>query len=83
MTLKSTIGEFAVFLGNRESVLDKDYARVADQIKLLWGYAEFSLYLKKLLVTEKGRDRAGFPFEVIQELDKLREIHERRFPSKN
>lgn len=83
MTLKNTIREFAVFLGDRESVLDRDYSRVTDQIKLLWGYAEFSLYLEKLLVTEKGRDRAGFPFEVIQELDKLKEIHERRFPHKH
>lgn len=83
MTLKSTIKEFATFLGNQESILDRDYPRVVDQIRLLWGYAEFSLYLEKLLVTEKGRDRGGFSFEVILELDKLKEIHERRFPRKS
>lgn len=80
MTLKSTIKEFSAFLGSRESILDRDYARIADQIKLLWGYAELSLYLEKLLVIEKGRGRAGFSFEVMLELDKLKEIHERRFP---
>ncbi|ABI58523.1 hypothetical protein [Nitrosomonas eutropha] len=83
MTLKSTIKEFAAFLGNQESILDRDYPRVVDQSRLLWGYAEFSLYLEKLLVTEKGRDRGGFSFEVILELDKLKEIHERRFPRKS
>lgn len=82
MTLKNTIKEFAAFLGARESILDRNYPRIVDQIKLLWGYTEFSLYLEKLLVTEKGRDRVGFSFAVIQELDKLKEIHERQFPHK-
>lgn len=75
MPLKNTIKEFAAFMGEQESVLDRDYPRVADQIMLLWGYAELALYLDKLLVIEKGRSRTGFSFEAIQELDKLKEIH--------
>jgi hypothetical protein len=76
MTLKNTIKEFADFIGDRESILDRDYPRIANQIALLWGYIELSLYLEKLLIVEKGRNRAGFSFEVIQELDKLKDIHE-------
>ncbi|WP_292968231.1 hypothetical protein [Nitrosomonas sp.] len=71
MTLKNMIKEFAAYLGGRESVLDRDYARIAEQIKLMWGHAEFYCYLEKLLVVEKGRGRSGFPFEVILEFDKL------------
>ncbi len=82
MALKNTIKEFSVFLGDRESILDKDYARIAGQIELLWGYEEFYRYLERLLVVEKERDRDGFPLEVILELDKLREIHERLFAGK-
>ncbi len=80
MTLKSTIKEFAAFLGDRESILDNNFSRIAGQLELLWGYQEFYLYLDKLIITEKERSRAGFPFEVIQELDKLKEIHERLCP---
>ncbi len=80
MTLKSTIKEFAAFLGDRESILDNNFSRIAGQLELLWGYQEFYLYLDKLVITEKERSRAGFPFEVIQELDKLKEIHERLCP---
>ena len=54
MTLKRTIKEFATYLGDRESILDRDYPRVAGQIELLWGYVEFYRYLEKLLITEKG-----------------------------
>lgn len=57
MALKNTIKEFSVFLGDRESILDRDYARIAGQIELLWGYEEFYRYLERLLVVEKERDR--------------------------
>lgn len=83
MTLKHTIKEFATYLDSRESILDRDYPRVAGQIELLWGYVEFYRYLEKLLITEKGRDRSGFPFEAVLELDKLKEIHERLYPRAN
>lgn len=83
MTLKHTIKEFATYLGDQESILDRDYPRVAGQIALLWGYVEFYRYLEKLLITEKGRHRSGFPFEAVLELDKLKEIHERLYPRTN
>jgi len=80
MTPKSTIKEFAVFLGDRESIPDNSFSRVAAQLELLWGYQKFYLYLNKLIIAEKERSRAGFPFEAIQEFDKLKEIHERLYP---
>ena len=80
MALKSTIREFAAYLGDQESVLDRDYSRVADQLELMWGHAEFYRCLEKLLVMEKGQNRAGFPFEAILEFDKLKEIHECLYP---
>ncbi len=83
MTLKYTIKEFATYLSDRESILDRDYPRIASQIKLLWGYAEFYRYLEKLLITEKERNRSGFSFEAVLELDKLKEIHDRLYPRAN
>ena len=82
MTLKNTIKEFGISLGDQECVLDRDYTRIAEQIKLLWGYPEFYRYLERLLVTEKERERGGFPLKVIQELGRLQEIHEYLFPDK-
>lgn len=83
MTLKNTIEEFSASLGDQESVLDRDYPRIAEQIQLLWGYPEFYRYLERLLVMEKERERGGFPLEVMLELSQLQEIHEHLFPGKN
>jgi hypothetical protein len=81
MTRKDSIREFGTFLGNGESELERNHPRIVEQIKLLWGYEEFYLYLDRLSIVEKERNRQGFSPEVILELDKLREIHEERFPS--
>lgn len=82
MALKNMIKEFADYLGDQESVLDRDYSRAARQIELTWGHAEFYRCLEKLQVVEKGWNRAGFPFEVILEFDKLKEIHEHLYPQR-
>lgn len=83
MTLKSTITEFGAYLGEKESVLDKDYQRIAEQIKLLWGYDEFFKYIEKLALVEKERSRGGFPYEVILELYILQDIHQKKFTKKS
>ena len=49
-------------------------------IKLHWGYKEIYLYINKLLVVDKDRNRQGFPLEVLQEIYTLQEIHEKLFP---
>jgi hypothetical protein len=80
MSLKNSIKEFKDFLGDRESLLDKNYSRVTEMIQLHWGYKEFYLCINKLLVVEKEQNRQGFPLEVLQEIYKLQEIHENIFP---
>ena len=83
MTLKSTITEFNTYLGDKESILDKNYQRIAEQIKLLWGYDEFFVFIEKLVLVEKERNRGGFPYEVILELNILQDIHRQKFSKRS
>jgi len=80
MSLKRSINEFGAYLGDKESLLEKNYPRIAEMIQLHWGYKEIYQYINKLLVVDKDRDRQGFPVQVLQEIYKLQEIHERLFP---
>ncbi|WP_295623261.1 hypothetical protein [uncultured Nitrosomonas sp.] len=80
MSLKRSIKEFGAYLGDKESLLDKNHPRIAEMIILHWGYKEIYQYINKLLIVDKDRDRQGFPVEVLQEIYKLQEIHEKLFP---
>jgi hypothetical protein len=80
MSLKNSIKEFKAYLGDRESLLDTNYQRIAEMIRIHWGYKEIYLYINKLLIIDKGRNRQGFPLEVLQEIYILQEIHEKLFP---
>lgn len=80
MSLRKSIKEFDTSLGSKESVLDTKYQRVAEMIRLHWGYKEFYIYINKLTVVEKGQSRQGFPLEALEEIYILQEIHERLFP---
>ncbi len=80
MSLKKSINEFGVYLGDKESLLEKNYSRIAEMIQLHWGYQEIYQYINKLLVVDKDRNRQGFPVQVLQEIYKLQEIHEKLFP---
>lgn len=82
MTLKKSIKEFAVLLGENESILDRDFKRIAEKIELHWGYDEFYPFMSKLIVNDYDRDREGFSRAVMQELYNLTEIHDRLFPGK-
>ncbi|MCC8997435.1 MAG: hypothetical protein LM517_10415 [Nitrosomonas sp.] len=81
MLLKSTIKEFSNQLGDKDSLLDVNYPRIAEKILLHWGYKEFYPFIEKLLVVEKDRNRQGFPLEVLEEIFLLQEIHEKKFPA--
>lgn len=81
MSLKKSIKEFATQLGDKESLLDTNYKRVAEMIQLHWGYKEFYQYISKLLVVERDKGRQGFPLEVLQEIYALQEIHQKEFPA--
>lgn len=81
MSLKKSIKEFATHLGDKESLLDTNYKRVAEMIQLHWGYKEFYQYISKLLVVERDKGRQGFPLEVLKEIYMLQEIHQKEFPN--
>ena len=80
MSLKSSIKEFDVYLGKNQSLLDTHHQRIAEMIKLHWGYKEFYLYINKLLIVDKERNRQGFPQEALREIYALQQIHEKIFP---
>jgi hypothetical protein len=80
MALKNTIKEFRAHLGDSESILDNEYKNISERIELHWGYVEFYEFIAQILVVEKDRDRSGFSYEAILEINKLQEIHEQVFP---
>lgn len=80
MSLKNSIKGFKAYLGDKESLLDTNYKRIAEMIQLHWGYKEFYQYINKLLVVERDKGRQGFPLEVLREIYALQEIHEKEFP---
>lgn len=55
--------------------LEKQFPRVVDKILLMWGAKEFPEFLSTLMIDTRG-GRQGFPFDVIQELMFLQEIHD-------
>ena len=57
------------------SALEKGFPRVVDKILLMWGAKEFPEFLSTLMIDTRG-GRQGFPFDVIQELMFLQEIHD-------
>lgn len=81
MSLKNTIKEFKDHLGDNESLLETSYPKISEMIKLHWGYKELYLYIHKLLIVDKDRNRQGFPLAVIQEIYTLQKIHEELFPN--
>lgn len=83
MSLKESIKEFNTLLGDSESLLDKNYQRIAQAIELHWGYKEIYLYINKLLIADKGISRGRFPLEVLQEIYILQELHTILFPETN
>jgi hypothetical protein len=80
MALKNTIKEFQTYLGDKESLIDKNHKNIAGKILLLWGYPEFYELMEQLLVVEKDRERSGFSLDVLTEFNELLEIHEHKFP---
>lgn len=81
MSLKNSIKGFKAYLGDKESLLDTNYKRIADMIELHWGYKEFYQLIQKLLVVEKDQNRQGFPLEVLREVYTLQELHQKEFPA--
>jgi hypothetical protein len=62
---------------NDLSYIENHFPRIGEKITLMWGAKEFPEYLNSLMIDDRG-DREGFPFEVIEEMMFLLEIHDYR-----
>lgn len=62
---------------NYVSAVEKRFPRIAEKIVLMWGATEFPQYLTSLMIDKRG-DRQGFPFDVLEELMFLNEMHDSR-----
>jgi hypothetical protein len=64
-------------LGKTE--LEANFARIASQITLLWGYPEMDTFFSKLWIDDRG-NRAGFPKPVMEDLMFLASLHHAAYP---
>lgn len=65
-------------VGEGISVLEARFPHVAARLVAQWGARELNAYLQGLLMDERG-DRQGFPFDALQEIQFLQELHLSRF----
>jgi hypothetical protein len=59
--------------------LEAQFARIATQITLLWGYPEMDTFFSKLWIDDRG-NRAGFPKPVMEDLMLLASLHQAAHP---
>jgi hypothetical protein len=59
--------------------LEAQFARIASQITLLWGYPEMDRFFSKLWIDDRG-NRAGFPRPVMEDLMFLAALHNTAYP---
>jgi len=72
--------------GSADSVIDHQFPHIAEKILWLWGEPECMEYLENLInwsPDESRKDRQGFPFAVIIELNIIRRVHHERYPHLN
>ena len=53
---------------------------IAEALSLMWGYAEFYVYIEKLMLDTCDGKRQGLPSDVSQAIFNLRRLHEHKFP---
>lgn len=56
------------------SEIERRFPHVAESVVQRWGKPEALRYLDSLMMDSRG-GRQGFPFEVLQELMLLRDVH--------
>lgn len=61
-------------------LLAKDFARIMQQIELLWGKLEAFNYLDSLILDSR-EGRQGFPLEALREIALVKHVHSALFPS--
>jgi hypothetical protein len=65
-------------------IIAQQYQRIADTIRIQWGYKECDEYISKLIMDasdSKGNSRIGFDQEIISALIVLSDIHTQTFGS--
>jgi type II secretory ATPase GspE/PulE/Tfp pilus assembly ATPase PilB-like protein len=62
------------------SLLLKDYARILQHIEKLWDSPDVVGYMNSIILEER-EGRKGFPFQVLQELAQIRQVHDFLFPA--
>lgn len=76
-----TLGEQ---MGSADSIIDEQFPHIAKKILFLWGSQECVDYIEQDLLhftpTPERPERAGFPLQVLLELDIILNEHIKRFP---
>jgi hypothetical protein len=60
--------------------VNEKFPGIAEKIKLFWGHREFVLYMRELQQVPEGRDRAGFPADVLFALHEMESSHHLIWP---
>lgn len=66
-------------LPEMELTLLQEFPHVAKKLALFWGSIFFNDYVDNLVAVER-KDRQGFPFHTIMELQKIIDKHEEIYP---
>lgn len=61
-------------------LVNSAFPRLAEKLKLYWGYPEFVTLMKELQHECSDRPRAGFPTEVLFALADLETEHDSTYP---
>lgn len=59
-----------------QTALEREFARITEQITLMWGHPELDTFLARLCIDDRG-NRKGFPMPVMEELMFLALLHQR------
>ena len=68
-------------VGEGISVLESRYPHIAAKVIVQWGSRQLNNYLHGLLMDDRG-DRQGFPFDAMQEIQFLLDLHQSYFQEK-
>lgn len=61
-------------------VVDAEFPRIGQKIKLFWGHPEFVTLLQELQTSSGDRSRAGFPMDILFALHALETDHDIAYP---
>jgi hypothetical protein len=62
-------------------VISANFQRVSTQIELIWGTPECENYLRSLMINDRTDSRQGFPFEVLDSIMSLANLHAEKYGS--